>query len=150
MANEARPKVWAALLVEVKILKSVITPVSSTPSSGAMSSSMKREPVSMPKFAGSEKPGCSPFLDYPIWQTNWNQHIIDYEEKSWSNLLLSHLDKEAQRRIVGDENNYVKAMEKLDKYYGDKRKVVLDCMTEITNFGKVPHNDFKQLIALKT
>ena len=41
-------------------------------------------------------------------------------------------------------------MEKLDKYYGDKRKVVRDCMAEITNFGKVPHNYFKQLIALKT
>ena len=61
-----------------------------------------------------------------------------------------HLDKEAQKRIVGEENNYSKAMEKLDRYYGDKRKVINACVSEINNFSKVTHNDFKQLVALKS
>ena len=99
---------------------------------------------------GSEKAGCSPFLDYPIWKINWEQYVVDYEEKSRSNLLLSHLDQDAKKRIAGAENDYVKAMDKLDKYFGDKRKVVRDCMAEVTNFGIVPHNNLKQLIALKT
>ena len=92
---------------------------------------------------GSEKPGCSPFLEYPIWRENWCQHIADYEEKSHSNLLLSHLDKDALMRITSNENYYARAMEKLDGYYGDKRKVVQDCVGEITRFGKVAPNDYR-------
>ena len=74
--------------------------------------------------------GSSPFLEYPIWRTNWNQHITDYEEKSRSNLLLSHFDKEAQRWIMGNENNYDKVIEKLDRYFGDKRKIVRESSTQ--------------------
>ena len=32
-------------------------------------------------------------------------------------MLLSHLDNEAQKKIIGLENKYEKVMEKLDKYY---------------------------------
>ena len=113
MAREARPKIRAALMVADKVLRDV-TATPGVTTSGYKPSSTKFEPVSLPNFKGAEKPGCSPFLDY--------------EDKSRSNLLLSHLDKEAQRRIVGDENNYVKAMEKLDRYFGDKRKIVRDCV----------------------
>ena len=40
-------------------------------------------------------------------------------------------------------------MEKLDRYFGDKRKIVWDCVDEITKFPKVAHSDYKQLVALK-
>ena len=69
----------------------------------------------LPRFQGVEKPGgSSPFLEFPVWLRNWNQHIGDYEEKSRSNMLLSHLDKEATRRIIGSENDYKAAMKKLE------------------------------------
>ena len=65
-------------------------------------------------------------------------------------MLLSHLDKEATKRIIGSENDYKAAMKKLEAYFGDKRKVICDCTNEITNFPKVQPNDLKNLVALKT
>ena len=106
--------------------------------------------MALPKFCGAEKPGGgSPFLEFPVWLLNWNQHIGDYKEKSRSNMLLSHLNKDAARRIVGSENDYPAAMRKLETYFGDKRKVIRDCTNEIDNFPKVQTNDFKNLVALK-
>ena len=52
--------------------------------------------------------------------------------------------------IAGSENDYPAAMKKLESYFGDKRKVIWDCTSEISNFPKVAHNDFKNLIALKS
>ena len=46
-------------------------------------------------------------------------------------MLLSHIDNEAQKKIIGLENKYVQAMEMLHKYYGDKWKVVQACTAEI-------------------
>ena len=65
-------------------------------------------------------------------------------------MLLSHLNKDAQRQIIGSENDYVTAMKKLEAYFGDKRKVICDCTNEIANFPKVQLNDFKKLVELKT
>ena len=100
--TEARAKLKGALLLAEEGLKKLepAAPATTTRShatSVAAKSGTKREPVSLPKFAGSEKPGNSPFLDFPVWLMNWQQHIIDYEDKSRSNLLLSHLDKENRR-----------------------------------------------------
>ena len=81
--------------------------------------------MALPKFAGAEKVGgMSPFLEFPIWLQNWNSYILNYEEKSQSHMLLSHLDKDTLLRIAGSENDYDAAMRKLEVYYGDKRKVV--------------------------
>ena len=63
--------------------------------------------------------------------------MVDYEAKSRSNLLLSHLDKEAIRQIAGSENDYTGAMKKLEEYYGDQQKIIRDCMAEINNFPRV-------------
>ena len=41
-------------------------------------------------------------------------------------------------------------MEKLDRYFGDKMKIVRDCVDEITKFPKVAPSDYKQLVALKS
>ena len=129
VANEARIKIRAALLLAEEGLKkmestySTTTPGSHT-ASAPIKSGTKREPVSLPKFVGNEKPGNIPFLDFLVWLENWKQHISDYEEKSRSNLLLSHLDKEAIKRIAGMENDYNGAMKKLTDYFGDRRKII--------------------------
>ena len=39
-------------------------------------------------------------------------------------MLLSHINVEAQKQLIGLENEYVRAIEMLDRYYGDKHKVV--------------------------
>ena len=65
-------------------------------------------------------------------------------------VLLSHIDNEAQKKINGLENEYVKAMERLDKYYGDKRKVVQACTTEIKSHHQVQSFDYKGMLSLKT
>ena len=120
-------------------------------SSSANKGTMKKEAVALPKFQGAEKPGgSSPFLEFPVWLSNWNRHIGDYEEKSCSNMLLSHLNKDAVRRIIGSEDDYKAVMKKLEDYFGDKRKVIRDCTNEFTNFPKVQANDFKKLVELKT
>ena len=98
---------------------------------------------------GAEKPSNSPFLDFPVWLENWQQHIVDYEAKSRSNLLLSHLDKDAIKIIAGMENDYTRAMKKLEEYFGDRTKIIRDCMDEVNNFSKVAPNDYKNLVLLK-
>ena len=78
-----------------------------------------------------------------------HSHINDYEERSSSNKLLTHLDKDVAWRIIGSENDYPAGMKKLENYFGDKRKVIQDCINEISNFPKVVPGDFKNLVALK-
>ncbi len=85
-----------------------------------------------------------------MWLNNWNRHIEDYEEKSHANMLLSHLDKDTARRIIGCEDDYKAAMKKLEDYFGDKRKVIRDCTNKFVNFPKVLANDYKKLVELKT
>ena len=69
VATEARTKIKAALLLAEEGLKkmestsSTITPGSHTVSA-PVKSGTKREPVSLPKFVGNEKPGNSPFLEF--------------------------------------------------------------------------------------
>ena len=65
-------------------------------------------------------------------------------------MLRSHLDKDARKRIIGCENDYVAAMRKLEAYFGDRRKVIHDCTNKIANFPTVQSNDFKKLVKLKT
>ena len=76
ISTEARVKLKAALLVAEEGLKKLepVAPVTTTRShaiSVAAKSGTKREPVSLPKFAGSEKAGNSPFLDFLVWLMNW-------------------------------------------------------------------------------
>ena len=153
MRVDARPKIMAALLLAEKDLKErepVSTTGSTATSTATAKGTTKKESVTLPKFSGIEKPGCSPFLEYPVWLKNWNQHIVDYKEKSRCNMLLSHLDKDALRQITGSKNDYLAAMRKLNDYFGNKLKVIRDCTNEINNFPKVLQNDFKKLVELKT
>ena len=131
MEAEARPKVQAALQLAESALKYYVPTVPEIPamsgSGSSYRSTTKKEAVTLPKFAGAEKVGwSSPFLEFPIWLQNWNLHIEDYEEKSRANMLLSHLDKDALKRIAGSESDYKAVMKKLEDYYADKRKVIRD------------------------
>ena len=110
----------------IQLKESASPPVTPAPhsASSTVRSGTKREPVSLPSFMGAEKPGNTPFQDFPVWLKNWQDHIVDYEAKSRSNLLLNHLDKDALRKIAGVENDYDGAMKKLQKYFGDQTKVI--------------------------
>ena len=85
MRDKARPRDRAAMLcVEKAIKDEVPTPAAIIPPSGNKGKT-KKEAVTLPKFQGAEKPGAaSPFLTFPVWLRNWNEHIGDYEEKSHS------------------------------------------------------------------
>ena len=100
----------------------------------------------MPKFSGDEK---TAFLKYPIWKDLWNKLIVDYEEKHRAGLLLNHLDNDALKRIIGVERDYGAAMGKIDKYYGDPRKVVNACLGEFKAHPQVQGFDYKSMINFK-
>ena len=46
---------------------------------------------------------------------------------------MSHLDSDALKKIIELECEYTKAMDKLERYYGDVKKIVQACMNEIKN-----------------
>ena len=60
------------------------------------------------------------------------------------------LIKSSKKKINGLENEYVKAMEKLDKYYGDTPKVVQACTMVIRSHPQVQLFDYKGMLSLKT
>ena len=90
------------------------------------------------------------FLTYPIWLTDWKSYIVNYKDKSRANMLLSHLDGEAKKQIVGLENDYEKAMEKLDKYSGDTKRLITACTSEIMAQPQVASYNYKELLLLQT
>ena len=76
-------------------------------------STTKRETVMLPTFSGDEK---TAFLQYPVWKTQWESHIQEYETKYRATMLLNHLDAKAIEQIVGLETQYDKAIEQLETY----------------------------------
>ena len=93
----------------------VVTPVATAVDSsvrGTGFSQTKRETVMLPKFSGDEK---TAFLKYPVWKTQWFNHITEYEVKYRATMLLNHLDDKATLQIIGHENDYDKSMELLDR-----------------------------------
>ena len=116
----------------------------SEPRISSSSSNTKKETVKLPKFSGDEK---TAYKLYPVWRKQWDSHIMDYEEKSRSTMLLDHLDKWALEQIVGYENEYVEAMEKLDSYYGNKGKVVKACLEELHALPRISGGDYKALVS---
>ena len=86
LETEAKAKYRAAMLrgrEGIRERESASPPVTPGPHSVSSKSSTRREVVSLPDFAGAEKAGNSPFLDFPVWLRNWQEHIVDYEAKSW-------------------------------------------------------------------
>ena len=114
--------------------------------SGITFSSTKRETVILPKFSGEEK---TAYLKYPVWKEQWNSHITEYEVKYRSTMLLNHLDSKALDQIIGLENDYEKAMQQLDRYYNDAKKIVKSCLDEIRTQSTISAFDYKALVAYK-
>ena len=115
-------------------------------SRGSSYSATKRETVMLPKFSGDEK---TAFLQYPIWKKQWNSHISEYEIKYRATMLLNHLDSKATDQIVGFETEYDQAMEKLDHYYNDSKKIVKACLDDIRGHSTIGAFDYKALVAYK-
>ena len=65
-------------------------------------------------------------------------------------MLMSHFNNEAQKCIIGLENEYKQAMEELDKYYRYTGKVITACTSEIKGHPEVNSFDYKGLVSLKT
>ena len=61
------------VLPQLKLSSSVVK------TSGGDSTSTRRERVSLPEFKGDVK--ASPFLKFPVWLSQWEKMIGDYEEK---------------------------------------------------------------------
>ena len=109
-------------------------------------STTKRETVMLPQFSGEEK---TAFLQYPIWKKQWLSHISEYEVKYRATMLLNHLDSKAKEQIIGFENEYDRAMEKLEKYYNDAKKIIKACLDEIRSHGNINAHDYKALVSYK-
>ena len=105
--------------------------------------------MQLPRFSGEEKGGQA-FLKYPIWSKNWKSQITDYKKKYRATILMSQVDAEVQKKLVGLETEYKKAMEKLDKFHGDTRKVVQACTTEIKGHPQVNSFNYNGMLMLKT
>ena len=69
--------------------------------------------MALPRLEGAGKPGSSPFLGYTVQLRNWNQHVLDCEEKLRCDVLLSHLVKDAQERIIGSYSRDLEAMQRM-------------------------------------
>ena len=100
----------------------------------------------LPKFSGEEK---TAYLKYPVWKEEWNSHITEYEEKYRATMLLNHLDAKATDQIIGLENDYDQAMEQLDRYYNDAKKIVKACLDEVRSHSNISAFDYKALVAYK-
>ena len=109
-------------------------------------STTKRETVMLPTFSGNEK---TAFLEYPVWKTQWESHIQEYESKYRATMLLNHLDAKAKEQIIGLETQYEKAIEQLEHYYNDAKNIVKACLEEIRVHSTVASHDYKALVSYK-
>ena len=100
----------------------------------------------LPQFSGEEK---TAFLQYPIRKKQWLSHISEYEVKYRATMLLNHLDTKAKEQIIGFENEYDLAIEKLEKYYNDAKKIIKACLDEIRGHGNISAHDYKALVSYK-
>ena len=114
-------------------------------STSSSSSATKKETVKLPEFSGDEAK--NPYLEFPIWLQQWNALIIDYEHKVRSRLLCQHLDSVAKKTFVGFENEYDKAMEKLENFYGNPQKVVGCVVDEVMSQTMISDGDYSSLIS---
>ena len=120
-------------------------PLTSSGSSGGVKSSTKKESVQLPKFSGCEKTSC--FLTYPTWRKQWDNLIREYEPHYRSPMLLQHVDEEAKKKFVGYDDDYEKAMERLEKFYGNPQKVISCVMKEVNSQKPIADGDYKVLVS---
>ena len=105
----------------------------------------KREAVQLPSFKGGDKE--SPFLEFPTWLSQWNNLIVDYEEKVRARLLYEHVDAAARDKFCGFDRNYEEAMKRLEDFYGNPVKVVRCVMEEVTSPKTITEGDYAGLLS---
>ena len=108
-------------------------------------SSTKKEPVKLPTFEGAVK--SSPFLKFPVWIERWEKLISQYDEVWRPSILLDHLDDAAREKFVGYESNYLEAMKRLKRFYGDPQKVVACVMEEVLSPKDIQCGDYGSLLS---
>ena len=120
-----------------------------SPTSGGKSTSdtsTKKEAVKLPRFVGDEKSSPSPFLTFPVWLKQWKSMIVDYSEKYHDRMLCDHIDSHARSKFVGFDNDYKEALDRLEKYYGDKSKVVKCVMKQVKDPDSLVDEDYGGLV----
>ena len=68
---------------------------------------------------------------------------MDYDEKYQSTMLLNHLDNIALEKIIGQKNDYDRAMAPLDQYNNNCLKIIAACMKEIKALPKITDRDYE-------
>ena len=116
-----------------------------TPVACAKSSKGKTESVPLPSFQGDSK--TSPFLKFPVWKSQWDILIQDYDKKYHTTLLCKYLDDTACNKFVGWEDNYEEAMKRLADYYGNPVKVVQWVMKEVNKPEPISDGDYQGLLS---
>jgi hypothetical protein len=75
--------------------------------------------------------------------------IAEYEEKYRVGLLVEHLDKEAQTKIIGVEDDYKAAMVRIASFFGNPSKVIQSCLAEIQAHLSVSLFDYRAMVSYK-
>lgn len=104
----------------------------------------RKESVKLPDFEGDENK--NPYLEFPTWKKRWDTLISEYDSKFHMGLLLEHVDESAKTHIVGLETDYNSSIAKLDKVYGDPRKVISCVVTEVMSQPSINEGDYSSLI----
>ena len=75
--------------------------------------------------------------------------IVDYP-KHHDRLLCEHLDAAARTKIIGFENDYNEAMNRLKQYFGDTTKVVQCVVNQIRQPDNISENNYRGLVNYST
>ena len=73
--------------------------------------------------------------------------INDYDEKLRPRLLCQYVDSVAKKTFVGFENDYPKALEKLENFYGNPVKVVGCVVEEVMTQTCISEGDYSSLVS---
>ena len=98
----------------------------------------------LPKFSGDKR---TAYSNYPIWKKQWVFHIMDYEEKYRTTMLVTHLDGKAADKIVRLKNDYSRAMAAPDRYYNDCPKILAACIKEVKALSHIVAGDYEALVS---
>lgn len=117
---------------------------SNSSSSSSSNSTVRKEPVNLPRFCGSETN--SPYLTFPTWLKQWNVLILEYDERYRTSMLRDHLDQTARSKFIGYEDDYEESMKRLSSYYGDPIKVIQCVLKEVMEPNDIHKGNNKGLI----
>ena len=119
-------------------------PTSGGSRSSSSSSTVRKEPVRLPKFQGD--PTSSPYLKFPVWKTCWDKVIASYDDEFRAVMLHDNVDDFAKSKYIGYEHDYEACMERLVKFFGDPVKIVSCVVEEVMSQTEICEGDYKSLL----